>query len=173
MQLSTGSTYTPLALIFTIIVAVVGAFSSVEARPSFDDWSFPPTTDDALTVTDYEAPQFTDVMAADDNSVVSMSKRQDYFDYADAGDRPRIMCGQALIRNLKQQCGQRGTFSPYQKRAAHQLKRLSQSVSSKSHRPTPPTSLIAHKSSLAPLTAYVKQMACLERARERVNWQEK
>lgn len=56
-----------------------------------------------------------------------VSKRQywmDAEDYGVEGDRPRKMCGQALIRNLKQQCGQRGTYSPYQKRNAHRLTRL-------------------------------------------------
>lgn len=43
-------------------------------------------------------------------------------------DRPRILCGQALIYTLKEQCGARGTFSPYHKRSVRNLIRLARAI---------------------------------------------
>ncbi|KAM7534439.1 hypothetical protein Aperf_G00000110012 [Anoplocephala perfoliata] len=43
-------------------------------------------------------------------------------------DRPRILCGEALIRTLKEQCGARGTFSPYHKRVVRELIKMSRGL---------------------------------------------
>ncbi|VDD75666.1 unnamed protein product [Mesocestoides corti] len=56
----------------------------------------------------------------------SLTKRQTAVDnvYTEEEDRPRILCGEALIRALKKQCGARGTYSPYRKRAVHEVGRF-------------------------------------------------
>nr|AHA85699.1 putative insulin-like protein [Taenia solium] len=62
---------------------------------------------------------------------LSMSKRATNAYTTTEEDRPRILCGQALIHTLKEQCGQRGTFSPYQKRAVRELIRVARGLPSK------------------------------------------
>ncbi|VDM34439.1 unnamed protein product [Hydatigera taeniaeformis] len=52
---------------------------------------------------------------------LSMSKRATGAFVTTEEDRPRILCGQTLIHTLKEQCGARGTFSPYHKRAVREL----------------------------------------------------
>ncbi|KAL5965872.1 hypothetical protein TSMEX_006396 [Taenia solium] len=59
---------------------------------------------------------------------LSMSKRATNAYTTTEEDRPRILCGQALIHTLKEQCGQRGTFSPYQKRAVRELIRVARGL---------------------------------------------
>ncbi|CDI96747.1 expressed protein [Echinococcus multilocularis] len=59
---------------------------------------------------------------------LSMMKRANTEYATTEVDRPRILCGQSLIHTLKEQCGQRGTFSPYHKRAVRELIRVARGL---------------------------------------------
>lgn len=62
---------------------------------------------------------------------LNMPKRETIAYTTTEEDRPRILCGQALIHTLKEQCGPRGTFSPYHKRAVRELIRVARGLPSK------------------------------------------
>ncbi|VDO05491.1 unnamed protein product [Rodentolepis nana] len=93
--------YIPIFLIFNIFFLVSGACGVTP----FEQWNQDPeplkatTTEEPVNVARREEPPFVPIFE----------------------DRPRILCGQAMIHALKEQCGERGTYSPYKKRMARDL----------------------------------------------------
>ncbi|VDL59426.1 unnamed protein product [Hymenolepis diminuta] len=68
------------------------------------------------------------VKTATTEQPINVAKREEHRIIPITEDRPRILCGQAMIHALKEQCGDRGTFSPYNKRMARDLVAITRGI---------------------------------------------
>nr|CDS30578.1 hypothetical transcript [Hymenolepis microstoma] len=100
--------YIPIFLVFNIFFLVSGACGVTP----FEQWNH--ELEPVITTTTEEP--------------VNVARREEQPIVPTFEDRPRILCGQAMINALKEQCGPRGTYSPYKKRMARDLIALTRGI---------------------------------------------
>lgn len=100
--------YIPIFLVFNIFFLVSGACGVTP----FEQWN----------------QELESVIPTTTEEPVNVAKREEHPIVPISEDRPRILCGQAMIHALKEQCGPRGTYSPYKKRMARDLMAITRGI---------------------------------------------